>query len=125
MSVWGSIRRVTLDGRDFPVAADSDSDRGLGGYENEVEMNGDGTARLIKTVISGSIENLSVSIDDSRGDQEFLKDLNNRLGFFGVEVEYASGAIYGGQSQITGGVKVSSKSGTADLSLNGTELKKI
>ncbi|HAV1412731.1 hypothetical protein P3521_03770 [Vibrio parahaemolyticus] len=125
MSVWGSIRRIALDGRDFPVAADGESDRNLGGYENEVEMNGDSSVRLIKKVVSAAIDSIPIAIDDSRNDQEYLKDLESLSGLFGCEVEYASGAIYGGQVQIVGGIKVGSMKGTAEISLNGAELKRI
>ena len=46
-AVGGSIESVTLNGRPFPVAADAEAQRKLGGWENEVQANGDGfTARL-------------------------------------------------------------------------------
>ncbi len=43
-AVGGSIESVTLDGRTFAVAADAEAQRKLGGFENEVQANGDGTA---------------------------------------------------------------------------------
>jgi len=44
----GSIESITMDGREFAVAADAESQRKLGGFENEVQANGNGTARIIK-----------------------------------------------------------------------------
>jgi len=39
-SVGGSIESITLGGREFAVAADAESQRKLGGWENEVQANG-------------------------------------------------------------------------------------
>ena len=35
-AVGGSVLAVNIDGREYPVAADADINRKLGGYENEV-----------------------------------------------------------------------------------------
>ena len=56
MSVGGSIESLTLDGRTFSVAADADTTRNLGGTDNEVEMNGDGTYRIVKTRVAAKID---------------------------------------------------------------------
>jgi len=48
-AVGGSLESITLNGREFPVAADVEAQRKLGGWENEVLANGDGSGRLIKT----------------------------------------------------------------------------
>ena len=88
-AVGGSIESITLDGRGFAVAADAEAQRKLGGFENEVQANGDGTARLIKTRVPLSIDGLTVEIDDDRADQEFLQELSNRNDFFPVVISYA------------------------------------
>lgn len=119
MAVGGSIESVTLEGRIFPVAADAESQRKLGGFENEVQANGDGTARLIKTRVPLSIEGLTVEIDDNRGDHEFLQDLSDRNDFFPIVITYASGASYQGTAQLTGGAQASSQNATAAINLMG------
>ena len=49
MSIVGaSVEGISIGGRNFPVAADADVTIDLGGDSNTVEMNGDGTGRLIK-----------------------------------------------------------------------------
>jgi len=115
----GSIESVTLDGRNFPVAADAEAQRKLGGFENEVQANGNGTARLIKTRVPLSIDGLTIEVDDDRGDHEFLQELSNRNDFFPVAITYASGATYQGQAQITGELQASSQNATAAVSLMG------
>lgn len=115
----GSIESVTLDGREFAVAADAESQRKLGGFENEVQANGDGGARLIKTRVPLSIDGLTLEINDDRGDQEFIQDLSNRNDFFPISITYVSGNTYQGRAQITGESQVSSQNSTGAVSLMG------
>jgi hypothetical protein len=119
MPVGGSIESVTLNGRGFAVAADSDVARDLGGYSNENQMNGDGTARLVKTVIGWRLEGLALSIDDARGDDEFLTDLKNSPDYFTITITYASGIVYQGSGQIVDESTTSSQSTTKEISLAG------
>ena len=120
MSTGGSMANVTLDGRPFSVAADADSQRKVGGFENEVQANGDGTARLIKTRVPWSAADLTLDIDDDSGDHEFLQELADRNGFFPITATYASGAIWQGSGQIVGEVQVSSTNATASVGLMGS-----
>ncbi len=118
-AVGGSIESVNLKGREFPVAADAEAQRKLGGFENEVQANGDGTARLIKTRVPLSLDGLTVEIDDSRGDHEFLQDLSNENDFWPIAITYASGVTYQGTAQITGETQASSQNATAAVSFMG------
>lgn len=118
-AVGGSLESVMLDGRNFPVPADVEAQRKLGGWENEVQANGDSTARLIKTRVPFSLDGLTVEIDDSRGDHEFIQGLANRNDFWPVALTYASGITYQGTCQIVGEFQASSQSATAVISLQG------
>ena len=119
-AVGGSIQEVILAGRTFAVAADAEAQRKLGGWENEVQANGDGyTARLIKTRVPLSITGLTLEVDDSRGDNEFLQELANRLDFWPLSVTFASGKTYQGSGQITDALETSSQNATAAVSLSG------
>lgn len=115
----GSIESVTLDGRNFPVAADADSNRRMGGSTNEMQANGDGSVRMIKTRMPWQASDLSLAINDLRGDHKFLQDLADRNTLFPITATYASGAIFNGSGQVEGEVNVSSQSTTAALSLAG------
>ena len=118
-AVGGSIESITLDGRIFAVAADAEGQRKLGGFENEVQANGNGTARQIKTRTPWGIDGLTVEIDDSRGDDEFLQDLADRTEFYPIAVSFASGKDYQGTGQLTGENPTSSQSATKQVSLMG------
>ena len=119
MSIGGPIESISLAGRIFPIAADADSQRKLGGFENEVQANGDGSARTIKTRVPWSLDGLSVSIDDDRGDHEFLQDLTNGNIDFTIAVTYASGNVYQGAGQMVGEMQTSSQNATAAVALMG------
>jgi hypothetical protein len=115
----GSIESITLDGRNFPVAADAEIQRKLGGFENEVMANGNGTARLIKTRVPLSLDGMTVEVDDARGDHEFLQELSNRFDYFPIAITYASGVTYQARAQIVGELQSSSQAATAAVSLMG------
>lgn len=117
--VGGSLESITLDGRNFSIAADAESQRKIGGFENEVQANGDGTARVIKTQVPLSLDGITVSIDDANGDHEFLQALANSNDFFAIALTYASGAVYQGSAQMVGEMQVSSQNATASVSLMG------
>lgn len=119
-AVGGSIESVALDGRLFAVASDADSNRKLGGFENEHQSNGDGTGRVLKTRVGWSVDGLTLSIDDTRADAEYLQDLQDLLDEFPIAITYASGVVYQGTGQIVGETATSSQNTTAAVALMGS-----
>jgi len=117
--VGGPIEAVALDGRNFAVAADAEVQRKLGGFENELQPNGNGLARTIKTRVTWSLDGLNISVDDSRGDQEFVQELSDRFEDFPIVITYVSGAVYNGTGQIVGETQYSNQSATMAVSLAG------
>ncbi|BAV81055.1 hypothetical protein [Vibrio phage CKB-S1] len=115
----GSIESVSIAGRIFPVASDADSNRKLGGYMNEVQPNGDGSARIIKTREQWMLDGLQLSIDDLNDDHEFLQQVADSNNMETIVITYASGAVYQGEGTITGDLQTSSQSTTASVSLQG------
>lgn len=119
-AIGGSIENIAIDGREFPVAADADVSRKLGGRENEIQMNGDGTARIIKTPAAWSLDGLVVQINDARDDQEYLQSIADGNTLATVAVTYASGEVYQGQGTIVSDLAGSNQSATASVSMAGT-----
>ena len=119
MAIGGSIESVVIDDRRFAVTADTDSNRKLGGFENEIERNGDGTGRQLKTRVAWTLDSLTVEIDDDRGDQEYLQDLSDSSVFFPILITYASGIRYTGDGQLTGEFQASSANASAQINLKG------
>tara|TARA_R110002153_G_C13332612_1_gene498610 strand:- start:29037 stop:29420 length:384 start_codon:yes stop_codon:yes gene_type:complete len=118
-AIGGSIESITLDGREFAVAADAEAQRKLGGWENEVQANGNPTARLIKTRVPLSLDGVTINVDDSRGDHEYAQELANRKDFFTIAITYASGLTYQATAQLVGEMSASSQSATMPISLMG------
>jgi hypothetical protein len=118
-AIGGSLESISIRGREFSVAADAEANRKLGGFENEVMANGDGTARKIMTRVPLSIDGVSIVIDDSRGDHEFLQEVADLNDFVTIALTYASGITWQGSATIVGEFQASSQSATAPISLMG------
>lgn len=120
MSVAGSIESVSIKGRYFAVASDADASMKTGGFENETQPNGDGTARTIKTRVAWALTGLTLAVDHSRGDLEFLQGISDAREEVACSVTYADGSTYSGSGTINGELAVSSQSGTAEVALGGS-----
>lgn len=118
-AIGGSPETITISGREFPVTQDADPGRDLGGYSNEIEMNGNGTARTIKTRMASGINGVVVEIDDDRDDQSFLQNKRDEKAPFDYSITYASGATWQGRGTITGDLTFSAQAATATFSIMG------
>jgi len=118
-AIGGAPESVTLDGREMPVAADADVSQSRGGYNNENQPNGNGTARLIKRRALWKLEGVTVAIDRGNDDLGYLQELANRLDFFPITITYADGVIYQGIGQLEGEVVHSTGSATASITIMG------
>ncbi len=119
-AVGGSIESVSFRGRYFSVAGDAESNRKIGGYENEVQVNGDGTSRLIKNRVAAKLDGLVLSVDDFLGDHEFLQELANEKDFFETTISYASNAVWQGSMQFTEELQFSNANTSATVTCEGT-----
>ena len=115
----GSLDSLSLAGREFAVTGDADVTMKLGGFENEVLSNGNGTTRTIKTRIPWSLDGAAVEIDHDRGDLEFLQDLADSNLDFVVAATYVEGSVYQGTGQISGELGVASGAASAGFNLMG------
>jgi hypothetical protein len=118
-AVGGSIESLSIRGRLFPVAADAEANMKLGGFENEVQSNGDGTARIVKTRVPWMLDGVQVEINHSRNDAEFLQEIADSLEFVPCTITYASGVTYQGTGTVASEVQSSSQNTTASITLSG------
>lgn len=125
MSIDGAMRNLSIQGRGFKVAHDGSGNKNLGGRNNEVAMNGDGSFRVIQTVMPGSFNDLQLVIDDSLGDLEYLQNLADQGLPVPVVTTYASNVSYTGDSVITGEMNKDELTGLASISMQGSALTKI
>lgn len=115
----GSVEKVSIRRRIFAVAADADVNLDLGGKSNEVQSNGNGSARVIQTRKPWMLDGLALQIDDQQNDLEFLQEVANDGVPVPVTITLASGVTYQGEGTITGDIKKSTQNTTAPISLSG------
>ena len=125
MSIYGAMRSLTINGRGFKVAHDGSGNKAIGGRNNEIAMNGDGSFRVIQTVMPGSFSDVQVQTDDSRGDHEFLQELSNEGLPVPVVATYAANISYTGDLVISGEIAKDENTGLISLNFQGGELTKI
>ena len=118
-AVGGSIQEISIRGRIFPVAADADNNRKIGGFENENSSNGDGSDRLIKTRVPWILGGLTVVL--YRDDHKFLQDIADANTYEVITITYVSGATWQGDGTITDSLEFSSQNSTAELTLGGPD----
>ena len=118
-SVGGSIEEISFRGRVFAVAADADATVKLGGDENEVQSNGDGSARLVKTVVAWSMTGVELDVNHERGDQTFLQELADGAEFVDVTITLASGTVLQGSGTIFDALEFSTQKSTVGISASG------
>jgi hypothetical protein len=120
----GPLASISIAGRTFPVTQDSDPPRDIGGNQNDVEMNGDKTARVVTEVVPSKIGPVAIQIDDDNGDQEFIQSIKDDGVLVDCSAEYVTGAIYYGQMIVADATEFSPKSSTMEVTLKGEGLTK-
>jgi hypothetical protein len=118
-AVGGPIQSVSIRGRIFAVASDADAAKKLGGFENEVQPNGNGSARMVKSRVPWSVEGLQLEVSDARGDHEFLQEIADGFEWVAITMDHASGVTYQATGTVSGEVPASSQNATASISLSG------
>lgn len=114
----GSVKECSIAGRIYSPAGDVDVKMNLGGYSNEVQPNGDGTSRQVKTITAASVEGLAVSIDHDKGDLTALQAIADGTDFVPFSITFVDDTTFQGKCQIVGDLPaVSSKAATAELKL--------
>jgi hypothetical protein len=101
------------------VASDAEATKKLGGFENEVQSNGDGGARLVKTRIPWGIDGVQVEISDARADAEFLQEIADGFDWVPITITLASGVTYQAKGTVAGEVGSSTQNATASITLSG------
>ena len=118
-AIGGSVESVVISGRELPVTADADINRKLGGYENDVQPNGNETARLIKTRVNPSLTGIVTECDDARGDHEFMQAIADGNDFVPIAITYADGSVYEGTAIVSGELQHSNQAATLAFDMMG------
>ena len=118
-AIGGSIESMSIKNRLFSVASDADVSRSLGGFNNEVQMNGDGTGRMVKSVVSWMLDGVQVECNNLNSDLEFLQQIADENEFVPFVITYVDGTSYQGTGMLEGELNASSQTATATISIRG------
>lgn len=119
MATGGSIQDVSIRARLFAVAADTGPKLDLGGFENELEMNGDSTVRTIKKRKQWRKEGLKLTIDHDRADLEFLQEVADDKKHVAITMTCVDGTTYAATGTIVGEIAEDTMSATCEVTLAG------
>lgn len=119
MAAGGAIESIVINGRRFTCDAEDEPSVELGGYNNEVKANADGTSRVTKTRVVGSITGLNLVMDLDRGDPDFIKETKDDLEMVAVTATLVDGSLISGEAQIVDASALNVKDNTMEVSLNG------
>jgi hypothetical protein len=122
----GDIRQLTINGREFDAAPESSCNVRPGGFANEVARNGNGTIHVTQRRTNAGITELSVSVDDTRQDLEFLQEIADEGKPVPTTMTLASGIAYTGSLVLVAeDLGKATGEGTASISLLGERFEQI
>lgn len=121
----GDVKDLTIDGRSFSPQKGSAYTITLGGYDNEVEIAGNGDMIVGQETVAGMLEDAGIYVRHEMGDLEFLQERKDSAKLCPVTVTYVNGVTYQGDLIITGESKLSGNEGTANLTFSGSNLRRI
>ena len=125
-AIGGPLETISIAGREFRCTADADVSRKFGGFENEYQSNGDGSARMIKTPVTWQLGGVAVEIDNDNNDQEYLESVKDSQDDVDIVATYTDGNSYTGRGNIEGELTYSNNSAAASFDLKGPgKLKKL
>jgi hypothetical protein len=118
-TIGGPILEVTFAGRTFFSASDAAVTISIGGKNNAIEPNGNGTARTIQTVMPWKVEGAALNINTANGDLEFLQDATDRGDDEVFSVTMADGTVYQGVGTTTSELPHDTSKATAAINFGG------
>lgn len=122
----GDIRQITINGREFDAAPESSCNLRLGGFSNEVALNGNGSMHSTQKRMTAGISDLALSIDDTRQDLEFLQEIADEGEPVPVSMTVASGIAYSGSLILVAeDLAKSTGEGSATVSLIGERIEQL
>ena len=118
-AIGGPVENSSIRGRLFASAADDDVKLDTGGVENQIEMNGNGTGRVVQSRAPWKVDGLNIEIDHARADMEFLDEVIESGEQVDMTVTFADRTTFEGRGTIVGRPEYGAKNATAKIMLAG------
>ena len=121
----GDIRQFTINGREFDPAPETNATIMLAGFRNESAPTGNGEQHTTQRRKLGGIDGMSVSLDNTRQDLEFIQGISDAGTPVPVTLTLADGITYAGELAIEGDVNPNSGEGTLELAFRGKTFEQV
>lgn len=119
----GPLESITIKGRRFAVAEDDTTNINLGGKNNEVYANGDGTVRVQQSRVPSSVEGINIIFDPDKDDDGYLSEIKETGDLFDCSITANDGTIFSGSMQLIGDLIFDLTAGKLPITLKGTMQK--
>jgi len=121
----GQVLQCVIYDREFDVKEGTNINYRLNGKTNETTLNGNGSNHTIQTLKPGGFDSLTISLDATKKDLEYLQAAND-LGEPGnCSFTLINGIAYAGQLTLQGEIDASSGDGQVDISALGAVFEQI
>jgi hypothetical protein len=123
----GDVEQLILDGREFDVQGDAGVILRLSEYSTEVLPTGNGKPRFKRMRVLPGINDVTILVDETRGDIEFIKDIVKRGETVKCTITTAQLETYEGDvfPVIGDDFGKNLSDGTASLGLAGESIEKL
>ena len=121
----GEIRQLKINGREFDPAPEASFELTPSGFDHENKPCGNGTMVATGKRVLGAIDGAEVSIDNGRGDLEYLTGIKDDGEPVSVALTLADGSTWRGSLAIEGELKYATSDGKAFFALRGPRLEQI
>ncbi len=121
----GDIRQIVIYDREFDPKIGASVNFHLSGVNNESRPTGNGGLETTQTIMLGGFDSLTISLDPSKKDLEYLQNAAN-LGEPGnCSMTLIDGTTYGGQLVLQGEMNANSGDGQIDIAALGPVFEQI
>jgi hypothetical protein len=121
----GDIRQVTIQGREFDPAPETNVTIILAGVTNENASTGNAGMHTTQRRKLGGFDALTLSIDSGRQDYEFIQEIANLGETVPVTITLASNVTYSGALAVEGELTHNAGEGTLELAMRGPRFEVI
>ncbi len=121
----GDILQIVLYDREFDPKQGSSVNYRTSGRLNETTLNGNGGIHTMQTLKPGGFDSLTISLDPSKKDLEYLQAKNDEGEPGNCSMTLIGGITYGGQLVIQGELDANSGDGQVDIAALGPVFEQI
>ena len=121
----GDILQIMIYDREFDPKQGSSVNYRIAGRTNETTLNGNGSNHTTQTLKPGGFDSLTISLDPSKKDLEYLQNANDEGEPGNCSMTLINGITYAGQLTLQGELDANTGDGQIDISALGAVFEQI